>query len=225
MARPLGGGWRQRRQVLAHAQVQEDLPPSGTSAMPARAMRSGIQPEMSSPAKRIAPPRMPTRAQPADGAQRTALAHAVATEQCRHLALRDGSSIPNSTWLCHRRLQTGDVEQAHASSPDRRGALPAGPALRPGPRAEAPADQHRQTVGQPENGIHVVLDEQDRHVPRQLLDQRHHALGLSGPVPAIGSSSSRLGFRRQRQHHFQLPLLAVRQAAGSVRSRPPSRPR
>jgi hypothetical protein len=53
--------------------------------MPARPMRSGRQPAISSPAKRMLPA---WRLQAADGAQGRRLAHAVAAEQGGRFAFR-----------------------------------------------------------------------------------------------------------------------------------------
>ena len=52
-------------------------------------------------------------------------------------------------------------------------------------------DQHRDAVGQPEDGGHVVFDEQDGDMAGEVFSiSSTMRADSSGPVPAIGSSSS-----------------------------------
>ena len=81
-----------------------------------------------------------------------------------------------------------------------------------------PVDQHRDAVGEAEHRVHVVLDQQHRHAARGAL--RCSAImrcDSSGPMPAIGSSSSTsFGRVASARPTSSGALLAVGQRAGEL---------
>ena len=79
---------------------------------------------------------------------------------------------------------------------------------------------HRHPVGDGEHEIHVMLDEQQRMLARQVLQQRRHALRFfwSHAGQRLVEQQN-LRIARQRHGDLELALLAVRQRAGNARCR------
>ena len=139
-------------------------------------------------------------------------------------------STSNSTWLrAVARLRACDASSIRRlPRRDRRRAPP----RLSGSRRRVPVaimlaiDQHRDAVGQREDRVHVVLDQQHRDFGPSAPQAGRSSAALSAvPSPAIGSSSSsRRGFVGERDRELELLLLAMRQFARRGRPRAAPRP-
>ena len=86
--------------------------------------------------------------------------------------------------------------------------------------------EHGDPVGERAHHVHVVLDDQQRHVARQRLQHAGHALGLLGRHAGgrlVEEQEPRPG--RQRDADLELALLAVGEAARRARRAGPRGPR
>ena len=110
------------------------------------------------------------------------------------------SDMPNSTWLqAVAGLDVVDLEQRGVSHARRLLLAEIGLAhlgigadrLRRAGGDDAAVDQHGDAVGEREHRLHVVLDQQDGQLALELAQQSRPCARISsGPMPAIGSSSS-----------------------------------
>ena len=74
---------------------------------------------------------------------------------------------------------------------------------------------HGDRVGKLEHAVDIVLNQQDRNVRRDLLDQTADALAFGGGQPRerlIEQENTRLGCKRQC--HIEQPLAAIGQRSG-----------
>src|SRR5213078_411870 len=76
------------------------------------------------------------------------------------------------------------------------------------------ADENRDALGKAKYEMHVVLDENDRHLARQLSDHSEELRAFGGRYAGgrIVEQQHR-GSRRERQGYFPQSLLSVRQRA------------
>src|SRR5664279_461181 len=135
------------------------------------------------------------------------------------------ASTPCSTWL--------EPYQACRSRTSRTRSLPLGTVtsvapeiggldLRAGPHGlrrvggdDLAVDHHRDAIGDAKDGVHVVLDEQDRMAFAKLGKQPEHTFGLLGAHSCQRLvEQQHLGLRGQAHRDLELALLAVRQQAG-----------
>ncbi len=76
---------------------------------------------------------------------------------------------------------------------------------------DAAIDQHRDAVGEREHGLHVVLDQHDRHFLAQLQEQLHHARGFGDAETGhrlVEQQQLRPGRERDRKLEFALLAMA-----------------
>ncbi len=77
--------------------------------------------------------------------------------------------------------------------------------------------QHDDPGREPENDLHVVLDQQDRHLRGQLADLRQHAIALARAHAGgrlVEQQQARPGGERERD--LEEPPVAVREHSGLV---------
>src|SRR6185295_5076403 len=185
--------------------------PSGTSATPRRAMRSGDMRSVRAPRKEMLP---------LNGLVRPMIERTVVVLP---MPFRPRSvttspwficiSIPKSTWLApyavssFSTLSRDFVSEVGATHFRIRPDL-----FRRVGGDHPPVDHHRDAVGEAEHRVHVVLDEQHRDAGADALDQLDHAPRLLRAHAGHRLvEQHQLRLRREREADLERALFAVRQ--------------
>jgi len=194
--------------------------PSGTSAIPSRAMRCAGQPLTGWPRTSTWPERAVGQSQ--DRPDGGGLSHPVASHQRHRFAAcdREAHAVQHVARAVER-VQVASLEEGRASrflSPRyasrTRGLSRMAAAYR---LEDAPVDQHGNRVRDREHGIHVVLDEHQR--PPLATSPR------SASTRRASSCRARRAARRQEQlriggqHHGDFELPAARRSSARRRAR------
>src|SRR6185295_6874224 len=188
--------------------------PSGTSAIPMLAMRSGAARSMRSPRKEIDPARVRVRPM----IERIAVV--------LPMPLRPSSDTvspwftrrenPNRTWLAPYAVSSSRTSSSKLVSKIGAAHVLVGADLGRSAACDDPAvHQHGDPVGEAEDRVHVVLDQQHRHAAAEPADERDHALRFLRAHPGhwlVKQHEPRL--RGERKSDFQRTLFAVGQGGG-----------
>src|SRR6185436_12486727 len=174
-----------------------------------RAMRSGAARSMRSPRKEIDPARV--RARPMIERIAVVLPMPLRPRSETASPWFTRSENPNSTWLAPYAVSRSRTSSSKLVSQVGAAHVLVGADFGRSAACDDPAvHQHGDPVGEAEDRVHVVLDEEHGHAGADPADERDHALRFLGAHPSRRLvEQHELRPRGEREPHLERALLAV----------------